>query len=125
MLIQELANKTGLSKDTIRFYEKIGIIQVPKNQRLSNNYKNYSEDTFALLLLVKKAKAFGFRLSQIKIWIQEWKNGEVSLEFKIQTFEEQIKLVEQKIQEFEELKASLQTKLQSYYHLRQHQRKDD
>jgi MerR family transcriptional regulator, copper efflux regulator len=124
MLIQELADKTGLSKDTIRFYEKIGIIQVSKNQRLSNNYKNYSEDTVALLLLVKKAKAFGFRLSQIKIWIQEWKNGEVSLDFKIQTFEEQIKLIEQKIQEFEELKTTLQTKLQSYYELQQNQLKD-
>jgi DNA-binding transcriptional MerR regulator len=42
MLIGKLVKETGLSKDTIRFYEKHGLISVNRKERRSNNYKEYS-----------------------------------------------------------------------------------
>jgi DNA-binding transcriptional MerR regulator len=40
-LISEMAKKTGLSTDTLRFYEKKGFIQ--PNFRASNQYRYYGE----------------------------------------------------------------------------------
>ena len=41
MLIGELSNRCSLSRDTIRFYEKQGLIRVSWEERRSNNYKEY------------------------------------------------------------------------------------
>lgn len=65
MLIGELSKTTGLSRDTIRFYEKNGLIETGKNSRRNNNYKEYSDDVCKRLLLVKKIKSFGFTLREI------------------------------------------------------------
>ena len=43
MLIGELSQRTNLSRDTIRFYEKQGIISVSRKERRDNNYKEYSD----------------------------------------------------------------------------------
>ena len=65
MLIGELSKKTELSRDTIRFYEKNGLIEMGRDSRRINNYKEYSDDVCRRLLLVKKIKSFGFTLREI------------------------------------------------------------
>jgi len=64
MLIGELAAKTGLSRDTIRFYEKQGLISVTRKERRNNNYKEYSESVLERLLTIKRLKSFGFTLNE-------------------------------------------------------------
>lgn len=65
MLIGEISDKTQLSRDTIRFYEKKGLIKVAQSNSEFNNYKNYSEENLKHLMLIKKAKKFGFTLNEI------------------------------------------------------------
>lgn len=64
MLIQELSKKTGLSKDTIRYYEKIGLL--PKAKRSSNGYREYNENLIIKINMINIAKELGFSLSEIK-----------------------------------------------------------
>lgn len=64
MLIGELSKKSGLSRDTIRFYEKQGFIKIGRRDRRVNNYKEYSEDVLKRLLLIKTAKSYGFTLNE-------------------------------------------------------------
>lgn len=64
MLIGELSSKTGLSRDTIRFYEKEGLIKVRRTQRRENNYKEYDENVLERLCLIKRIKNFGFTLHE-------------------------------------------------------------
>lgn len=64
MLIGELSAKTGLSRDTIRFYEKQGLIKVSRGQRRDNNYKEYPEEVVDRLLTVKRLKGLGFTLNE-------------------------------------------------------------
>lgn len=64
MLIGELSAKSGFSRDTIRFYEKQGLINVSRKQRRDNNYKEYSEDVLQRLQTVKRLKNFGFTLNE-------------------------------------------------------------
>lgn len=64
MLIGELAAKSGLSRDTIRFYEKQGLINVTRKERRDNNYKEYSNEVLETLLTIKRVKSFGFTLNE-------------------------------------------------------------
>jgi DNA-binding transcriptional MerR regulator len=64
MLIGELSAKTNLSRDTIRFYEKEGLIKIGRKQRRENNYKEYDETVIERLNLIKRIKNFGFTLNE-------------------------------------------------------------
>ena len=64
MLIGELSKRTGLSRDTIRFYEKQGLIKVGRRERRVNNYKEYSDTLLKRLLLINKVKSYGFTLNE-------------------------------------------------------------
>lgn len=69
MLIGELSRLTGLSRDTIRFYEKQGLIKVRRRERRVNNYKEYSDAILRRLLLLIKIKSYGFTLNESAVII--------------------------------------------------------
>ncbi len=101
MLIGELSKRTGFSHDTIRFYEKKGLIDVNKKERRDNNYKEYPETVYDRLVLIKTIKGLGFTLNEIDDFINAWSEESAScnqlthhLTDKIERFNDQIKLLE-------------------------------
>ena len=64
MTIGRVANTLGLSIDTIRFYERQGLIAPPR--RNFSGYRNYSEDVIDRLHFIGDAKRLGFKLKEIK-----------------------------------------------------------
>lgn len=66
MLIGELSLKSGFSRDTIRFYEKTGLIELNEDCRRTNSYKEYPEVILKRLLAIKKIKGFGFTLEETR-----------------------------------------------------------
>lgn len=66
MLIGEVAKRTGFSKDTIRYYEKIGLLEKADQKREDNNYRRYSVAAISKLNLIKKVKTLDFTLNEIK-----------------------------------------------------------
>lgn len=64
MLIGELSKKSGISRDSIRFYEKLGLIRVGFRDRRANNYKEYPPETLSRLQTIKNLKHFGFTLNE-------------------------------------------------------------
>ena len=63
MLIKEFSDKYNISTDTIRFYEKTGIIQ-PK--RLENGYRSFDEECERIIQLIIVLKQLDFSLDEIK-----------------------------------------------------------
>jgi len=64
MTIGRLARKTGVSVDTLRFYERKGLIVRPR--RMLSGYRNYSDEVIDRLQFVKDAKGLGFSLREIQ-----------------------------------------------------------
>jgi len=98
MLIGELSARTGLSRDTIRFYEKRGLIKLNKKERRNNNYKEYSQETLNRLDTIVRIKNLGFTLNEVedlldKIAFKEatCHNMQVMLEKKISLLDRKIK----------------------------------
>lgn len=63
MFIHQLAQVTGVSAKTIRYYESIGLMPVP--ERAENNYRQYSSDAIERLRLIATARSLGFSLTDI------------------------------------------------------------
>ena len=66
MHIGEIAKQSGFSKDTLRYYEKIGLIQLTDVQRGENNYRVYDDTILLELSNIRKLKKVGFTLTEIK-----------------------------------------------------------
>lgn len=66
MLIGELSRRSGFSRDTIRYYEKLGVIAVDMERRANNRYKNYSLANLERLHQIRRLKECGFTLLEIR-----------------------------------------------------------
>ena len=63
MQIGELAAATGLSRDTLRFYEERGLLSA---RRRSNGYRDYPPEAVEWLCYLRTAQALGFTLAEIE-----------------------------------------------------------
>jgi DNA-binding transcriptional MerR regulator len=61
--IGELARAAGVAVDTVRHYERIGLIPTPP--RTTGGYRRYPADVLPRLLMIRRTKEFGFSLSEI------------------------------------------------------------
>ncbi|MCC2636799.1 MAG: heavy metal-responsive transcriptional regulator [Moraxellaceae bacterium] len=64
MNIGKLAEATGVTPDTLRYYEKEGLIDAP--QRGANGYRRYDATHLTRLRFVRNAQALGFSLAEIR-----------------------------------------------------------
>ncbi|GAL85434.1 hypothetical protein MYP_2663 [Sporocytophaga myxococcoides] len=111
MLIGEISVLTGLSRDTIRYYERIGLIKINKRQRRDNNYKEYSNEIIERLEIIKRAKYLGFSLQEIKELIDAWANKTLTNEERIELFESRIALLDEKILRLNEVKSLIRKRI--------------
>lgn len=73
MRTKDLEMKLGLSKHTIRYYEKEGLIQPKKDD---NGYRNYNEEDIQILELIKFLRDIHISIDDVKAII----NGELSFQ---------------------------------------------
>ncbi len=65
--IGKVAKLASVSVDTIRFYERIGLLPPPERKSLvwGHGYRIYQEKVIKRLLFIKEAKNLGFSLKEI------------------------------------------------------------
>lgn len=104
MLIGQLAKQTELSRDTIRFYEKIQLIQsITRN----NGYKDYPEQTLQQLHLIRTAKNLGFSLNEIKQILALTTQGEIPAIQVQDIFQDKLNMIDEKIEQLMNIKTML------------------
>jgi MerR family transcriptional regulator, copper efflux regulator len=59
-----VARRAGLAIDTVRYYEREGLLEKPA--RTSSGYRQYPADAVARLRFIRQAKELGFTLSEIR-----------------------------------------------------------
>jgi MerR family copper efflux transcriptional regulator len=64
MKIGELAKRAGVGIDTLRYYEREGLLPAPR--RLASGYREYGADVVQRLRFVRRAKGLGFTLPEIR-----------------------------------------------------------
>ncbi len=71
--VSELALKCNVTKDTVRFYAKIGLLKPQRNR--DNGYQYFSEQDKKRLDFIRRAKYLGYTLKEIKQIIEESQKG--------------------------------------------------
>ena len=115
MLIKELSERVGISIDTIRFYEKQGLLDETHFERTSNGYRHYAELSVQRLSLIKMGQQAGFTLSEMKETIHAWETDQLTCEEKENYLCLKLEEIEQKMVAINKVKAYLHTKIDELY----------
>lgn len=107
MLIGELSKKTGFSRDTIRYYEKLGLISQSGAAGRFNNYKNYSVEILNRLLAIRKIKEFGFTLKETHNMLVFFEEGVLEKQRGDRYVKRKIAVIDNKIKELQRVKKRL------------------
>src|SRR5918994_2179943 len=73
MRIKEVAERTGFSAPTLRYYEEIGLL--PAAARTAAGYRTYDEATVERLAFIGRAKQLGCSLEEIADLLTAWDGG--------------------------------------------------
>lgn len=104
-LMKDLVQKTGVSSDTIRFYEKKKLL-LP-SFRADNNYRYYDENSIKRLTFIKRCRALDISLHEIKSLLELEQNPHQSCEKVNFMIEEHIQQVTHKIEELIKFQSQL------------------
>jgi MerR family mercuric resistance operon transcriptional regulator len=103
--IGQVARKTGLSVDAIRFYEKSGLL--PRPARTQSGYRLYQEREVADLDFIQKAQQLGFSLNEIRELFSIQRHPHEVCEHVRDLISQKLAVVRAKIAELQRLEAEL------------------
>jgi DNA-binding transcriptional MerR regulator len=78
MKIGDVANRAGVTVDTVRFYERIGVL--PAASRTASGYRDYDPDTVERIRLTRELQAIGFTLADAVDALAAHDTGEATCE---------------------------------------------
>ena len=107
LTIGKIAKQVGLGLDTIRFYERQGLIEPPL--RTESNYRLYRDKDVVRIRFIKRAKKLGFSLNEIKELLSLRHNPNASkADIKNRT-ENKIKDIRQRVQDLSKMLHALES----------------
>ena len=103
LTIGKLAKHCQLNVETIRYYQRIGLLRIPASQ---GNYRYYDAEDIENLQFIQKAKDAGLQLSEIKelLHLSLYDHEQVR-----QVIEHRLAKIDQRIHELHTLKVRLST----------------
>lgn len=107
MKIGELAHKADVNIDTVRYYERQGLL--PEPQRLRSGYRQYEPGDVSRLRFVRRAKALGFTLQEIRDLLELSSHRERDMAGMKTAAMEKLNDVEEKLAELTRIRDGLRT----------------
>lgn len=104
--IGALSKATGTTVETIRWYERVGVLPAPA--RTSGNYRTYGEAHLTRLSFVRRARDLGFSLEEVRDLLRLSDDRDRSCEAVDQVARQHLAEVERKIADLEALRQELQ-----------------
>lgn len=111
MKIGEIALKTGVSRDTVRLYEKLGLLGHVSRPHEYNNYKEYGEENVYRIHMIKEMQRIGLKLKECKGVIDALVSDSMSAEDRRLFIASRIQQTEEKIKSLKNIKKFLQERL--------------
>jgi len=105
MTIGRLAKAAGVNIDTIRYYERHGL--VPRAARRASGYREYAADDVARLSFIRRAKELGFSLTDIGELLSLSRDRRSDMRGVKRKAEERLADVERKIEELKRVRRGL------------------
>lgn len=113
MTINEVSKKLNLTADTLRFYEKEGLIG--PIERSSSGYRNYSEEDLKRIEFVKCMRNAELSIEVLKKYLDLYDEGDKTKEERKNLLIEQKEILDKKIKDMQEASKRLDYKIKLYY----------
>jgi DNA-binding transcriptional MerR regulator len=110
--IGDVAKKSGIGIETLRFYEKSGLLEKPA--RTFSGYRMYSQEVLERLAFIKQAQALGFSLDEIRRIIDDARKGQSPCDEVREIVRRRLSEVEQRIEELKRYRKEISKTLEEW-----------
>lgn len=101
----EIASQAGVNVETLRYYERRGLL--PEPERLESGYRAYASDAVRIVRFIKRAQELGFTLAEVEVLLELAAGGPESCEAVQRVAKHRIDELEQKIDVLVAMRDSL------------------
>ena len=108
MLIAEFVRATGLSRDTVRFYIKLGLLRPVVG---GNRYQSFDAEQVERAVIIRNAQALGFTLKEIAALDAEYNVSGMSLQRKTGLMLERVAQIDQQMDKLRGMRRYLMKKV--------------
>jgi len=112
LTIQQVAESTGLSVHTLRYYERIGLIH--PIGRAENTHRRYSTDDVGWIEFLNKLRAAGMSIQQMTAYAELQRQGQYTLPQRLEMLKEHRHKVEVVMSELQEHLKLIDYKIEMY-----------
>lgn len=112
MTIKEVSEKYGISQDTLRYYERIGLI--PAVTRTSGGIRNYQESDLGWVENAICMRNAGVPIEALIEYVRLYQMGDSTIEARKQLLEEQYEILQEQKQQIETTMERLNYKISRY-----------
>lgn len=112
MTIAEVCKMYGMSADTLRYYEKIGLIDpIEKNQ---SGRREYNEGDLNRIGFLKRMRMAGLSIEALQTYVRLYNEGPQTIPERKELLHNQKEILEKKIQELIDTKNDLEERIAFY-----------
>lgn len=112
MTITEVSKKYGLSADTLRYYERIGLI--PKVNRNKSGVRDYTQEDCNWVEFIKCMRGAGLPIEVLIDYVSMFQQGDSTIDTRKELLIDQRKALAEKIEEMKKTLARLDYKIDLY-----------
>jgi DNA-binding transcriptional MerR regulator len=113
LTIAEVAERTGLTAHTLRYYERAGLFPPP--ERGWNGHRRYSEQDLGLLDIITRLRATGMSIAETRQYAQMCRDGATTVPARRQLLQEHRERVVERIASLQRDLGLIDKKIESYY----------
>jgi DNA-binding transcriptional MerR regulator len=112
MTISEVSNKFNISQDTLRYYERIGLI--PKIKKNKSGNRKYTEEDCKWIEFIKCMRSAGLPIEKLIEYIELFQIGDETIDARKKLLVEQRNILIEKINEMNDTLDKLNFKIEGY-----------
>jgi DNA-binding transcriptional MerR regulator len=112
LAIQEVAGRTGLSAYTLRYYERIGLIQPV--DRASSGHRRYSVEDIGWIEFLKKMRVTGMPIREMKLYADLMWQGDHTAGARRRLLERHRERLQARLQEINDCLSCIEWKIAHY-----------
>lgn len=113
LTIAKMAEQTGVSAHTLRYYEKIGLLDPV--ERAANGHRIYGERDILRVNFLKRVRATGMTIQQMLHYVELFRQGDTTIIERRRILEAHRAAIQAQMQELEDTCALLDHKIDNYH----------
>ena len=113
MLISEFCRRTGIARETVRFYVRLGLLHPEQSSKGGRNpYLTFDEEDVRSAEVVRVGQAIGLSLKEIAALREKRRSGKLSSQDSIDLMKAQLAKLDAKAIEIDQLRSYVRAKIE-------------